>query len=150
MLRDENWYKENYLNKFPNDFLSWVEGFIVQIDVPYPDTCSDIYEMQRRIGAWETQSLITKKLKYAVSAERERIEKMTKTHEEISQEISEFLIKENLTTGEVEFVYVPSDTYITYKTGRGKVGLPTTWYGIPVLENKTSGIYFITKHWDEE
>lgn len=78
MLRDENWYKENYLNKFPNDFLSWVEDFIVQIDVPYPDKCSDIYEMQRRIGAWETQSLIAKKLKHAVKAEREGIEENAK------------------------------------------------------------------------
>jgi hypothetical protein len=75
---------------------------------------------------------------------------MAKTYEDISQEISEFLIKENLTTGEVELVYIPSDAYTAYKTGRGKVGLSNTWYGIPVLENKTSEIYFITKHWDEE
>ena len=75
---------------------------------------------------------------------------MTKTCEDISNEISEFLIKENLTTGEVEFVYIPSDAYIRYKTERGKVGLSNTWYGIPVLENKTSEIYFITKHWNEE
>ena len=75
---------------------------------------------------------------------------MTKTYEDISQEISEFLIKENLTTGEVESVYIPSDIYNIYHFGRLTNGLPNTWYGIPVLENKTSGIYFITKHWDEE
>lgn len=79
----EDWYVKSYLGCFPNDFLSWLEDFVKQIDVPYPDKCDDIYEMQRRIGAWETQMIIAKKLKYAIKEERERLSNDNKSSRSI-------------------------------------------------------------------
>jgi hypothetical protein len=72
---DAEKFAKEYLNTFPNDFLSWLEGFIAELDASYPEKCEDIYEYQRRIGAWETQLLVRKRLRFAVNAERSRIER---------------------------------------------------------------------------
>jgi len=74
----KEWYENNYLNSFPNDFLSWVEGFAMQLDCPQPEPPNlvsdtiDYIDYWERIGAWNTQRIIYKKLMYAVKAERDR------------------------------------------------------------------------------
>jgi hypothetical protein len=69
----EKEFLKRYLNSFPNDILSWMDGFADQMDCPYPDLTDDIFENGKRIGAWETQMIVVKKLRYAVRAERERL-----------------------------------------------------------------------------
>lgn len=70
--------KENdkeYLIPFtpPQNLLEWLEDFVVQLDCPPPIQTKDMEEYLKRIGAWETQYLILKKLKYAINQEKLRL-----------------------------------------------------------------------------
>lgn len=76
---NENKFKREYLNPFPNDMLSWLEGFCMELDAekPRPPTGNDKYytleEYYKRVGAWETQEIIRKRLLYAISVEKRRL-----------------------------------------------------------------------------
>jgi len=51
-------------------FIDWLEDFVKQLDRPLPEMVSDVCDNYWRHGAWETQQLIFKKLKYAIEAYR--------------------------------------------------------------------------------
>ncbi len=68
------WFNQEYSKRFPNDFLSWIEDFTERLECPYPDNHPDPMEMGKRIGSYETQQYVAKKLRYAVNIERLRIE----------------------------------------------------------------------------
>lgn len=78
---NENKFKREYLNPFPDTLLSWLEGFCMELDTekPRPPTGNDRYytleEYYKRVGAWETQEIIRKRLQYAINVEKRRIGK---------------------------------------------------------------------------
>ena len=75
---DESEFLKNYRNSFPDDFMSWLEDFTKTLDCPPPDpnfAYNDMTEYFKRVGAWETQMIIYKKLKYAIKAEKQRLTK---------------------------------------------------------------------------
>ena len=75
---DENKFKLEYLNPFPDTLISWLEGFCVELDAeqPRPPAGSDkhysLEEYYKRVGAWETQEIIRKRLLHAIEAEKRR------------------------------------------------------------------------------
>jgi len=77
---NENKFKQEYLNPFPDTLLSWLEGFCMELDAerPRPPTGNDRYytleEYYKRVGAWETQEIIRKKLLYAIKVEKIKTE----------------------------------------------------------------------------
>ena len=62
------------MGKFPpRKLVDWLEDFANQLDCPPPDVKlgkNDSSEYLKRIGAWETQQFILKKLRYAIKADR--------------------------------------------------------------------------------
>lgn len=68
-------FEKEYLNHIvPQTFLDWVDDFATQLDSPPPEPTENTTEYFKRVGAWETQMLVYKKLKYAVKEERRRLE----------------------------------------------------------------------------
>ena len=73
-MNAEDWYKQVYLNSYPpQTLLTWLEDLCVQLDCPEPDPLLvSGSEYFKNYGAWETQMLILKKLKYAIAYEKSK------------------------------------------------------------------------------
>lgn len=70
-MNAEEWYKQEYLRQFPNTLVNWLEDLCTQLDCPEPDPLLvSGSEYFKRYGAWETQMIILKKLRYAINYER--------------------------------------------------------------------------------
>jgi len=53
-------------------FIAWLEGLCQQLDCPPPEPdVVDDSEYFRKLGAWETQMIILKKLRFAIRAEKQ-------------------------------------------------------------------------------
>ena len=75
LTREE--FQKEYLGELPKiTFVEWVEEFANQLDnveEPNPRQLSH-EEYYKRLGAYETQELIVKKLRYAIDFEKRRTE----------------------------------------------------------------------------
>jgi hypothetical protein len=78
---DNNKFKRKYVNPFPDTLISWLDGFCIELDAerPRPPVENDKYytweEYYKRIGAWETQQIVRKRLLNAITVEKRKTER---------------------------------------------------------------------------
>lgn len=72
---DKNKFKREYLNPFPDTLLSWLDGFCMELNAEKPSVSKYISteEFYKRLGAWETQEIIRKRLLHAIEVEKRKI-----------------------------------------------------------------------------
>ena len=77
-------FDREYLNKIPpQTLLDWLEDFANQLDCPPPEPPREIehrtdIEYFKSQGAWETQWIILRKLRYAIRVERAKNDTQTR------------------------------------------------------------------------
>ena len=77
MDRDD--FVKNYMGKFPDDFLSWVDIFADEVRrFPHPEPGNDAYKYWKALGEWEIRQKIYAELRVAVNKEKERIDEEEK------------------------------------------------------------------------
>jgi hypothetical protein len=65
-------FEQEYMNQIPSPtLLQWLEDFCDQLNCEYPPfPFADPEEYLKRVGAWEAQRDIGRKLRYVIEAEK--------------------------------------------------------------------------------
>ena len=71
---------------------------------------------------------------------------MKRDFSEIRFEIETLFLKNKLDIAKTKNIYLPTLDFEVYKEMSEKDGYALSWWGIPILETKGTGIFFITEN----